>query len=217
MNLQEAIQEWKKLGIKRAEFNYDCGGDSMNDTSITLYGDNDTVINSADLEGYFDDEVYKKVTFYEASDGHYQGESGQVNIELDEHDDVEEDSFVYNKNGTAEWSEQFTEEIKIKLTAEQIAFIDTNVININGGDETFTNINFKRDFIMSDDDERVMNEIDTLIVKKTDEYEFKEAEGEPSDWYNFTTNEEGDELKIDEGYLVVYVTRTFAVYNEADW
>jgi hypothetical protein len=217
MNLQEAVQKWNELGINRAEFEFDCGGDSMNDTTINFYDTQDKIIINDDLADYFDDQVYKNVTFYEASDGHYQGERGVVHIELDnESEDETEHSFIYTKNAESEFNEQFTQTIYIDLTDEQATFITKNVSNINGGDSDRTTFNFSRDFIMTDNDEKVMAELTELIDNTACEYEFENAEGEALDWYSYTTNRDSDELTIEEGKLKLEVSRTFVVYTESE-
>lgn len=217
MNLQEAVQKWKELGINNAEFEFDCGGDSMNETTLNFYDKKGKVIENSDLETYFDSQVYKNVNFYEASDGHYIGERGVVHIELDnESKDEAEHSFTYSKSAEAEYNEQYTETIYIDLTDEQATFIAKNVSNINGGEGDVTTLNFSRDFIMTDKDEEIMAELTTLIENTATEYEFENAEGEQLDWYSYTTNRDADELTIDEGKLKLDISRTFVVYSESD-
>lgn len=219
MTKQEAVQKWKELGISRAEFEFSCGGDSVNDTTLNFYDEKETNIQSSELEDYFDREVYRAVTFYEVSDGHYQGEAGVVTIELNEEsDDETEHEFTYSKSAQAEYNEQFTEVIDIKLTAEQLAFIEKNVSNINGGDGDSTTINYKRDFIMTDDDERIVDEIAELVDNEAEGHSFENADGEASDWYSYTTNDsELNELTIENGCLKLEVNRTFIVYQDCDW
>jgi hypothetical protein len=217
MNLQEAVQKWKELGINNAEFEFDCGGDSMNETTLNFYDKKGKVIENSDLETYFDSQVYKNVNFYEASDGHYIGERGVVHIELDnESKDEAEHSFTYSKSAEAEYNEQYTETIYIDLTDEQATFITKNVSNINGGEGDVTTLNFSRDFIMTDKDEEIMAELTTLIENTATEYEFENAEGEQLDWFSYTTNRDSDELTIDEGKLKLDISRTFVVYSESD-
>ena len=220
MTKQEAIKEWKELGIVRAEFDFSCGGDSMNDTTLNFYNEKDKVVQSSNLEDYFDNEIYKQVNFYEASDGHYQGEAGVVTIELDEEsDDVEEHDFTYSKDSQAEYNEQFTETTYAKLTDEQAEFVKKNVSNMNGGEDGWT-INYSRDFIMTDNDEKIVDELETLITDVADEYEFENAQGEVTDWWNFSTtieNESNEGLQIDGTELKIQVSRTFVVYQDSEW
>jgi hypothetical protein len=223
MTTQEAVQKWNELGIDHADFEFNCGGDSMNDTTLNFYDKKGKVIlkDTDTLNDYFDNQVYKNVTFYEASDGHYQGEFGVVTIELDDSsDDVEEHDFTYSKDSQAEYTENFTEVLQIKLTDEQVVFIEKNVSNMNGGMDERTIINYKRDFIMTDDDERIENDIKELVDNEADSCEFENAQGEATDWYRYTTNGDTDdeeELTIDNGYLKLSVTREFTVYQDSNW
>ena len=75
---KSVYQLWKELGIVRAEFEFQCGGDSMGDTEIHLYNNKGEKVDCPEIEDYIDNEVYNAVQFYEASGGHYQGEAGAV-------------------------------------------------------------------------------------------------------------------------------------------
>ena len=90
METNEAIALWKELGITSATMEFSCGGDSMNDYHFTFYNVNseNKEVESSELDSFFDDEVFRNVEFYVNSDGHYIGESGTVEIELDEDDEV---------------------------------------------------------------------------------------------------------------------------------
>lgn len=217
--LKEAVKIWKELGIDRAEFEFSCGGDSMNDTTINFYGKNNKIIHSQELTDFFDDEIYRAVEFYEASDGHYQGEAGVVHINLDsDSDDEAEHEFTYSKDATAEYNETFTEVADVELTDEQVAFIKKNISNMNGGDDSNLTINYIRDFIMTDDDERIVKEIENLIDDEARDYDFKEVsdEAERTDWYTYTTNNEHlEELTIEGNILKLEVSRTFTTYQES--
>ena len=106
MEMEEAVEIWKREGIDRVEFDFSCGGDSMNDTELRFYKGNKEIEETWGLEAYFDDEVYENVEFYENSDGHYQGESGTVTITLNE----DEDEFDYEKSSTEEWLEIYSDD-----------------------------------------------------------------------------------------------------------
>ena len=94
MEVKEVIAKMRELGIARVEFEFTCGGDSMNDYDVTLYNKDEEQVNSASLRSYFEDETFNHVQFYEASDGHYMGEAGTVHIEFDE----DGDEFLYSKD-----------------------------------------------------------------------------------------------------------------------
>lgn len=219
LDTKEAIKLWKELEVVRAEFEFSCGGDSMNDTTINFYNKKNGRIESQELDDYFDEQVYKEVTFYEASDGHYQGEAGVVHIELDTDSDDEADhDFTYNKDSQAEYNESFTQTLKVKLNKKQIEFIQENVGNMNGGEDSGFAINYKRDFIMTDEHEKLVMELEELLCTEARGYQFTNAQGEPTDWFNWTTNEDNiDELTINGNKLEIQISRTFVIYSQSDW
>lgn len=209
--IEVAIKEWKDKGISECRMNFDCGGDSMNDYNFEFDG---KITESDLLSDYFEQEIWKEVTFYEASDGHYIGENGVVTITLNE----EEEGFDYSKSATAEFNEQFSGELLVKLTDEQAEFIKKYVLNIMGGEDSGSEaqINYKGDFIMTDNDERIENELANLIFDEANDFDIENAEGEPSDWFNFNTNEDNEELVIEDNFLKVNVNRTYYVYRDSD-
>jgi hypothetical protein len=227
LKISPEIMLWKKLGITSCTMEFSCGGDSMNDYSFTFYTNNKskkkgapavTEILCPELETYFDNEVFNRVEFYVNSDGHYQGESGNVEITLDEEsNDEEEHEFSYSKSAQSEWSERHIEVIEIELTKKMVEFITDNVLNINGGDGT-TNTNYKRDVILSDDDEKLVEEIETLLDKEVNEFEPEDVEGELQDFYTFTTNDDEklETLTIKENKLLLVVNRETIVYRDGD-
>ena len=101
--MEKIINLWKELGVTHINFEYSCGGDSMNDTTLNIHK-GDEIIENDELDSYFDNEVYKRVEFYVNSDGHYQGESGNVLIELND----DETDFNFMKSGTSEYNETIT-------------------------------------------------------------------------------------------------------------
>ncbi len=193
-------------------------GDSMNDYSFQFFNGNKKV-ESPELDSFFEDEVFKQVEFYVNSDGHYIGEAGEVHIELDDSDE-EEHTFTYSKSAQAEFSERFSSYGELKLTKKEVEFIKENILNINGGDGEI-NVNFKRDFILSDEDdvllEKLKNKIDDFAVNLEIE---GEGDGDASDWYSFTTSDEDDDeistLKVDDEHLHLRVSREFYVYRDSE-
>ena len=157
---ERIINLWKENDVEYIDFEFNCGGDSMGDTTLNIYDTKGGLVNNDELENYFDNEVYQNVTFYEASDGHYIGESGNVHISLND----EETDFEYSKESESEWCEHthFTE--TINLTDEEVDFIDKYVSDFNGNmAEGDYNINYKVDFIKTDElvevEEKLMNNI----------------------------------------------------------
>jgi hypothetical protein len=186
----------------------------MNDYNFEFFDEGENTIDSILLENYFDQEIWNEVTFYEASDGHYIGENGVVTITLNE----EGEGFDYSKSAQSEWNEQFSGELLVKLTDEQAEFINKYVLNIMGGEDSGSKaiINYKGDFILTDNDERIEGELADLIYDEAIDLEIDEAEGEPSDWFNFNTNEDNEELVIEDSMLKVKVTRTYYVYKDSE-
>jgi len=190
MELKQAIKLWKDLSIERAVFEFSCGGDSMNDFSVSFEDANGKGIENAELVNFFEDQTFKHVHFYADSDGVYMGEAGTVDITLNEDD---EPSFDYCKNDQSEYSENIETVIEIKLNKKQINFINDNVGNINGGEEGFV-MNYKRDFIMTDEEEKIANEIEEILQTKTSEFQ-PDTDDEVQEWYSFTTNEDNGKIK----------------------
>jgi hypothetical protein len=214
MNQQEAIKLWKEKGVERAVFVFNCGGDNMGDTDLILYGKNEEEIVCQELKDFLDDETYKNVDFYVNSDGHYMGEAGTVDITLNEDDD--EPFFDYCKSSQSEWSETVENIIEIELNEKQLKFIKDNVSNINGGKGGGVVINYKRDFIMTDEEEKIAKEIEVILEEETSEFH-PHVDGKLSEWYNFTTNEDGGEittLTTTETGLKVLMNNSVTVYKD---
>ena len=145
----EIIKQWKELRITLVEFHFDCGGDSMGSTDFYVKT-NEGDINAPDIVGYFEDEVYKNVVFYEDSNGNYIGESGVVEITLNE---VDEPFFNYDKISTSEWNETISKTEKVELTNEEAEFVRNYITSFNGRNDNEYTINYLQDFIMSDKQE----------------------------------------------------------------
>lgn len=219
MTEQQAIERWKEKGVVKCEMEFSCGGDSMNDYSFKLLDEDGNEVDDDELKDYFESVIWKKVTFYEASDGHYIGESGTVEITLDEDD--EESFFNYYKNARSEWSETIVNTIGMKLTPEQIAFIEKNVRNINGSQDDMV-VNYKRDFILTDADVAIQEELEATIEKETKGYEpeLEDDDDTLEDWFTFSTSiddeEESGELVIKDGELQIRIRNQYTTYSDAD-
>jgi len=216
---QEAVKIWKDLGITECIMEFSCGGDSMNDYSFEFFKGSEK-IESDELNSFFEDEVFNQVEFYVNSDGHYIGEAGKVHIELDdESDDEEEHTFTYSKSAQSEFSERFSSYGELKLTKKEVEFIKENILNINGGDGEI-NVNFKRDLILSDEDDVLLDKLKDKIDDFAVNLEIEgEGDGDASDWYSFTTSSDEDEtpnLTFEDNKLVLRVSREFYVYRDSE-
>jgi len=198
------IKLWKENNVKYANFEFSCGGDSMNDTTLIIYDTNGDVVNNNELENYFDNEVYHNVDFYEVSDGNYMGESGNVHICLNDN----EDGFEYSKESESEWCEHtpFTE--KINLTDEEVEFIDKYVSDINGNmSDGIYNINYGVDFVKTDE----LVEVEKNLMDKIQNY-FENYEPDLdnlSDWHTM----EIDVTTLDTEDKTIQIEMNFEHYE----
>ena len=205
--MNEIIELWKKLDITKGEFIFSCGGDSMNETEFKFWNSENKEVEDSELENYFESEVYKEVDFYEVSDGHYMGEFGTVIIVLEE--DGDEPYFSYDKESQSEWEERLSEVMKYELTDDEVKFITEKVQSIVGG-ENGNAINYKGDCLLSDEEEKISEKLLDNLWNASDDYEFEGADGEPQEWFVFTTSiDEEDEIIIEDNKLSVEVQRTY--------
>lgn len=202
----EIIELWKKLDIQRCEMEFSCGGDSMNETDFTFYDSQDKQVDADELESYFENEVYNQVEFYEVSDGHYMGEFGQVVITLEDEDD--EPFFQYDKQSQSEWEEREIEVMKYDLTDSEVKFLTEKVDSIVGGEDGQA-INYKTDCVLSDEEEELSEKLLQDIADAANEYDFQDADGEPQDWFTFSTDTGNGEIEIIDNKLSVEVQRSF--------
>ena len=206
---ENIIKIWKEKNIDHVNFNFSCGGDSMNDTSIEIFDKEGNLVEDSELETYFDDQAYKNVEFYENSDGHYQGEFGVVTITLND----EEDDFEYSKSSSTEWSESSVNEAEIELSDKEANFVANYVLNINGGEDDIQT-NYKKDFILTNEQEETLKGLEEKISEFAQYYTPKDVEGEMNEWHTYTTNEEGEELKLVGNMLTLSITNSFDVIKE---
>lgn len=210
------IELWLDHKVEKCVMTFDCGGDSMNDTDFELYDKDGNTIECQELVDYFEIQVYREVEFYEASNGHYQGEFGTVTITL-EGEDEEDYEFYYDKNSKSEWSETFTEETDVELTDEQVKFVSEKVLNINGGQDGSV-VNYKIDCILTDEEEKIGEDLMNELQEIAETHEFKNAEGEYDGWFTFTTDiEENNTLKLEGNTLTISISSTFRVIKQEDY
>ncbi len=210
--MNEIIELWKKLDITKGEFIFSCGGDSMNETEFKFWNSKNEEVEDSELENYFESEVYREVDFYEVSDGHYMGEFGTVIIVLEEDDD--EPYFSYDKESQSEWEERLSEVMKYELTDDEVKFITEKVQSIVGGEDGQA-INYKGDCLLSDEEVELSEKLLDNLWNTAGDYEFENADGEPQEWFVFTTSiDEEDEIIIEDNKLSVEVQRTYYQLKE---
>lgn len=208
MEEMEIIKLWKELGVDYVNFEFSCGGDSMNDTSIQIYDDKGSEIDCVEIRDYIDDKIYVKVDFYEASDGHYLGEAGNVEIRLS----ADEEELEYSKSSQSEWCERITSNLEIELEEKEVQFIKDKVLNINGGEGEYT-LNYKVDCILTDEEEEIVNSIEEKVENGCRDFS-PDTLNDCTDWYTFTTNERGDELKFNGNALIVQIENEYYEYRD---
>lgn len=221
---QQMIALWKEKGIVKAEFEFQCGGDQMNDTELKFYNDAGDEVDGGELDGYFDNEVYNQVEFYVNSDGHYQGEAGVVYIELDE-DDEDEPFFSYTKTSESEWNESFSEVGYCELTKDEAEFVKKYIHSfVGGGDGEATN--FKEDCILNDEEDALLESVIEKIRDFAEGYQFENAEGEENEWMTYTTDMGEADFESDVEYdennptlvkgntIAVNINKSFTIYKE---
>jgi hypothetical protein len=212
MEETQIIKLWKELGVDYVNFEFSCGGDSMNDTSIQIYNESGEEIECDEIRDYIDDKIYNEVEFYVNSDGHYQGESGNVAIRLS--DDEDEEELTYSKSSQSEWSERLESVCRVKLDDKTIQFIKDKVLNINGDMDNMS-LNYKTDCILTDEEEKIVDELERDLIDTLRNHEpEEECQGELNEWFNFTTNEEGEEIVIEDNCLCVNMSIEMTVYVE---
>lgn len=214
-SVEKIIQLWKELKITHIDFEFTCGGDSMNDTTLVIYK-GDEVIENETISTYFDHEVYNRVEFYVNSDGHYMGENGNVLIELND----EGDEFNYMKSAQSEWCERMTSEVEVELTDEEVAFVNEFVRNINGGESEEANLNYKKDFIINEKRKVLIDSIGKKVSDACGDFTPDiEGEGELNEWYSFTTNEDDitdSEITFKGNKMVVTLSNEYYVFTDSD-
>jgi hypothetical protein len=211
MEKEQAIALWNNNGIVRAEMEFYCGGDEMGDYSFVYFNADDEEVECKELDDFFDKAVFDRVDFYVNSDGHYMGESGTVHIELDT--DEEEIDFTYSKSAQSEWNETITNTLTIHLTDEQIAYLKEYVRSFNGGSDENVNFNYSKDFIMTDEHERIEKEIATILEETTNDYEPK-TDNELNEWYNYQNEEP---MFNEHNELLVEINNETYVYTDSEY
>jgi len=213
MEKEQAIALWNDKGIVRAEMEFYCGGDEMGEYAFVYFNADDEVVDCNELDIFFDKDVLDRVDFYVNSDGHYMGESGSVHITIDNLElDDEEIDFDYIKSAESEWNETITNTLEVKLNEEQINYLKEFVRSIVGGSDEFTQFNYSKDFIMTDEHERIEKEIGEIINDITSEYE-PNTDNEVQDWFNYESEEP---MFNDENELLIEINNETTMFTASE-
>lgn len=195
--MEKLIEEWKEKGVDRAEFEFSCGGDSMNDTYLVFFDkESKEIIMSNESRETLDNDIYSNVEFYVNSDGHYQGEHGTVLVEFN----VEENEFNYSKSATEEWSESFTDIVRIEITPELHKFCKEYVLEISG-ESNYLDIEYAKDFYINSEKCKMLEDIQEIINEAIDDHEPEDTSaGELEDYVSMSNFETIDNNKIKFNY-----------------
>lgn len=211
MTKNEAVALWKENGIERCEMQFYCGGDEMGDYSFDYYNADDELVECSELDKFFNEEVFKNIDFYVNSDGHYIGESGTVHITIDDLEDEDID-FDYVKSAQSEWNESITNTLEVKLNEEQINYLKEFVSGIVGGSDEFTDFNYSKDFVMTDEHIRIEKEIGDIINDITSDFEPK-TDNEVGEWFNYESEEP---MFNDNNVLLIELTNETTEYRDSE-
>lgn len=195
--MEELIKEWLEKGVDRAEFEFSCGGDCMNDTNLVFFDkENNEITMSNESKETLDNDIYKTVEFYVNSDGHYQGEHGTVLIEFN----AEDNEFNYSKSATSEWSESFSDTIEIEVTPELHKFCKEYIYEISG-EHNYLDIEYTKDFYCNSERCKMLEQIQDILNEKIENHEPEDtSEGELEEYKSMSGFETIDNNKIKFSY-----------------
>jgi hypothetical protein len=191
--MKELINSWKKLEISYAIFKFNCGGDSMNDTELYFYHeagdevDQDEILDH-NLYEMMEDLIYERVEFYEASDGVYMGEFGEVEIKLTE----DETDFEFIKGSTSEYNEHISVPHKIQLTEDEAMFCKKYLTNISRESFDGIQVNYSKDFIMTVPKEDMLDTLINKLESIANNYQVTGEDIESGTSYDYDEVEEGE-------------------------
>lgn len=187
---EELIEIWEDAKIAYAEFEFNCGSDSMNYEELTFFNKKGKVIKDEwDLSDFFEEDVYKAVDFYCNSFDTYVGESGKVIITINEY----RDGFSYEKQSLYWYQEPSTKTELCKITKKQAQFLEEYVSSMSSGYEipqdSFSpryqeNTIFKKDFILTKEIEDMIREIRSAFDKKLSNWIKSIDMVEETEWYD---------------------------------
>lgn len=209
---EQIIQLWKEKGVESINYEFDCGGDNMGETTLNILDKEGELIECKEIEDYFENKIYDNVEFYVNSDGHYMGERGNVYVYLND----EQDGFDYSKSSMEEYNEREDFDVMIELSDEEIEYISLYVNNINTGWGDDMNFNYGTDFIKTDRHEELETSIGEKLTKFYDDYE-PELLGELSGAdMSLNTNENENVITIEGNKLKVTLFYESYVYKEGN-
>lgn len=194
------LELWKKYNVKYAEFEFSCGGDSMNDEVLRMYDKQNVEIiypassELADLEQKIISSIYDNVNFYVNSDGHYIGEYGIVTVQLNEND-----TFEYIKNATSEYIKENMESIDISDIILSYDDILKYISQISGNNHDCM-ITYSKDFILTEELKTKIANFKEALYNKYDNFIPDITDDTTTERFDFFTND--NKLNIFYSYII---------------
>ena len=205
--METMVKAWKEAGIDKAVMNFSCGGDSMNDWNYEYYNKDGDEIVGFELETELEDETFKRVDFYVNSDGHYMGESGTVEIILNE----EENDFEFLKCAESEWNEHIDTEVILELTEEQFNFVKNYVETIQGTSDDFEpDVDYSKNFILTEELVELQKSIFQIVMDEAESVE-PYVDGELQEYYSYSLQYDQEKEEA-----VLTVTNEYYSYTSSE-
>ena len=163
---QDEVSRIKELftsgKVDKIVWNYQAGGDSINDYSNNFYlNDEEVTIEDIDVSDY----VLDKVDIADASDGHYLGEFGNVIITL------EDDELQVVKDYQTEWSVSEDEVMYISVSEKQIEVLKKiKSFTLSVYEHSLEEINFIEDLYITDEMRTAIDNIIENAIDKADDF-----------------------------------------------
>ena len=163
---QDEVSRIKELftsgKVDKIVWNYQAGGDSINDYSNNFYlNDEEVTIEDIDVSDY----VLDKVDIADASDGHYLGEFGNVIITL------EDDELQVVKDYQTEWSVSEDEVMYVSVSEKQIEVLKKiKSFTILVYEHSLEDIDFTEDLYITDEMRTAIDNIVENAIDKADDF-----------------------------------------------
>jgi hypothetical protein len=148
--------------VDKIVWNYQAGGDSINDYSNNFYlNDEEVTIEGIDVSDY----VLDKVDIADASDGHYLGEFGNVIITL------EDDELQVVKDYQTEWSVSEDEVMYVSVSEKQIEILKKiKSFTLSVYEHSLEDIDFTEDLYITDEMNTAIDNIVENAIDKADDF-----------------------------------------------
>ena len=163
---QDEVSRIKELftsgKVDKIVWNYQAGGDSLNDYSSNFYLNNEEVtVEDIDVSDY----VLDIIDIAEASDGHYLGEFGNVIITL------EDDELQVVKDYQTEWSVSEDEVMYISVSEKQIEILKKiKSFTLSVYEHSLEDIDFTEDLYITNEMSTAIDNIIENAIDKADDF-----------------------------------------------